>query len=82
MNVKQQIDLAAQLLNISVDEATEYHSVIEKEKMIYVSVPEKGGESILVDNKGEVLYADSSVGFSKHLEEYKKGTRTPLEAFN
>lgn len=28
MNVKQQIDLAAQLLNISVDEATEYQFLL------------------------------------------------------
>ena len=81
MNEKQQIELAAKLLRISIDEATEYHSIIEDDGLVYISVPEKGGESIIVDKNGEVLYADSSVGYSRHMEEYKNGTRSPLEAF-
>ena len=81
MNKAQQIELAAKLLNISVDEATEYHSYIEEDSLVYVSIPEKGGESIIVGKDGDVLYADSSVGYTRHLEEYKKGTRTPIDAF-
>ena len=48
---------------------------------MYVSIPEKGGESIIIGKDGDVLYADSSVGYTRHLEEYKKGTRTPIDAF-
>lgn len=81
MNKAQQIELAAKLLNISVDEATEYHSYIEEDSLVYVSIPEKGGESIIIGKDGDVLYADSSVGYTRHLEEYKKGTRTPIDAF-
>lgn len=81
MNEKQQIELASKLLEISIDEAIEYHSLIEEDGLVYVSIPEKGGESIIIGKDGEVLYADSSVGYSRHLEEYKNGTRTPLEAF-
>ena len=81
MNKAQQIELAAKLLNISVDEATEYHSYIEEDSLVYESIPEKGGESIIIGKDGDVLYADSSVGYTRHLEEYKKGTRTPIDAF-
>lgn len=81
LNEKQQIELAAKLLRISIEEATEYHSLIEEESVIYVSVPEKGGESLIIGKNGEVLYANSSVGYSRHLEEYKKGNRTPIDAF-
>lgn len=81
MSEKQQIELAAKLLKISVDKAAECSSVIQDDGLVYVSIPEKGGESILVDKNGDVLYANSSVGYSKHVEEYKKGTRTPLDAF-
>ena len=81
MNKTQQIEKAAKLLNITVDEATEYHSYIEEDSLVYVSIPEKGGESIIVGKDGDVLYADSSVGYTRHLEEYKKGTRTPIDAF-
>ena len=41
MNKTQQIELAAKLLNITVDEATEYHSYIEEDSLVYVSIPEK-----------------------------------------
>ena len=81
MNKAQQSELAAKLLNLSVDEATEYHSYIEEDSLVYVSIPEKGGESIIIGKDGDVLYADSSVGYTRHLEEYKKGTRTPIDAF-
>ena len=81
MNKAQQIELAAKLLNISVQEANEYHSYIEEDSLVYVSIPEKGGESIIVGKDGDVLYANSSVGYTRHLEEYKKGTRTPIDAF-
>lgn len=81
MNKAQQIELAAKLLNISVEEAIEYHSYIEEDSLVYVSIPEKGGESIIVGKDGDVLYANSSVGYTRHLEEYKKGTRTPIDAF-
>ena len=36
---------------------------------------------MLVSPDLEVLYAISSVSFDKHLEAYKSGMRTPLEAF-
>ena len=81
LNEMQQIELAAKLLKISIDEATEYHSQIEAESAIYVSIPEKGGASLIVGQDGEVLYADSSIGYSRHLEEYKKGNRTPIATF-
>ena len=61
MNKTQQIELAAKLLNITVDEATEYHSYIEEDSLVYVSIPEKGGESIIIGKDGDVLYADSNI---------------------
>lgn len=81
LNEMQQIELAAKLLEISIKEASEYHSQIKEDSAIYVSIPEKGGASLIVGQDGEVLYADSSIGYSRHLEEYKKGNRTPIAAF-
>ena len=73
MNKTQQIELAAKLLNITVDEATEYHSYIEEDSLVYVSIPEKGGESIIIGKDGDVLYADSSVGYlhNRQAEKFK-----------
>lgn len=81
MTQKEQIDYAAKLLHITSDDALKYHTIIEEEKLIYVSVPEKGGMSIIVGEDGSVLFADSSIGYSKHLSEYKNGRRTPIEQF-
>lgn len=78
---KEQIEFAAKLLQLSNAEVEEYGGVIEDISALYVSVPEKGGASIIVGNDGTVLYADSSIGYSRHLQEYKNGRRTPLEDF-
>ena len=81
LDEKQQIELAAKLLELTIEQVKEYSAFIENGELLHLSVPEKGGASLIIDKNGEVLYADSSIGFTRHLEEYKKGTRTPLEAF-
>lgn len=45
---------------------------------IYISYPVKGGFGLIVGNDGQVLYANSSVSYNLHVEEYKKGRRTPF----
>ena len=39
----------------------------------------RGGERVIVDSHGEVLWANSSVKPKTYIEEYKKGRRTPVE---
>ena len=46
-----------------------------------MSVPEKGGASLIIGSDGSVLYADSSIGYSRHVEAFKEGKRTPIDAF-
>ena len=81
MDNNEKVTLAARLLALSVDEVKEHSEVIEKNGALYVSVPTKGGDSLIIDNDGTVLYADSSVGYSRHLKEFESGNRTPLDAF-
>ena len=78
---KEQAELVAKLLKITEEEAVKYSHDIEGVDAVYVSIPEKGGESMFVSPDLEVLYAISSVSFDQHLEAYKSGMRTPLEAF-
>lgn len=40
---------------------------------------ERVGFGLIVGNNGQVLYANSSVGYDAHIEEYKKGRRTSLD---
>ena len=78
---EEQIKLASELLQIPYNEAKEYCSTIENSKALYFGVPVKGGSAIIVGEDGQVLYADSSIGYSQHVEEYNNGRRTPIEAF-
>lgn len=81
LQVRDQIALAAKLLQLSVDDVQENSEVIESNGALYVSLPVKGGESLIVGQDGSALYADSSIGYTRHLQEFMKGTRTPLDAF-
>ena len=66
---------------VSPEEAAEYGEFFEEESALYVSVPVKGGASMLVADDGTVLYANSSVSLDVHLREFRNGRRTPTEAF-
>lgn len=76
MQNNEQMELIAKLLNISVEEVKNNSAVIEGCNALYFSMPEKGGHSIIIGEDGGLLYADSSVGYSRHLEMYKQGKRT------
>ena len=79
MNRKEQIKLAAKLLMITTEQAEKYSGKIDELSAMYFSIPEKGGGSLIIGDDGGVLYADSSVGYKRHLEAYLKGVRTPLD---
>jgi len=68
------IELAIRLLGGIEGELT--ISFMKEENAYYISRPIKGGGSVIVANDGSFLFADSSVGFIKHLEEFKKGRRS------
>ena len=78
---EEQIKLASELIRISYEEAEKYCRPIENSNALYFSVPVRGGDSIIVGEDGQVLYANSSIDYLKHVDEYNKGRRTPLEAF-
>ena len=82
MTKQEQIALAAKLLNLTSEEVQANSDIIPELSALYVSIPIKSGESLIVGNDGQVLYADSSVGYTKHLEAYKEGKRTPIVSFN
>jgi hypothetical protein len=81
LQIDEQIALVAKLLQIPLEKAKEQSGLIEDIGALYFSEPIKGGVSLIVGEDGTVLFADSSIGYSKHLEEFKNGRRTPLEEF-
>lgn len=81
MTNKEQYQLAAQLLQMDIKEIEKYGGMIDDLSALYVSVPEKGGVSLIVGSDGSVLYADSSVGYPRHINAFKEGMRTPIDAF-
>lgn len=81
MNILEMKQLAAELLKLSDGEVEQYSGVIKELDALYVSVPIKGGASLIVGRDGKVLYASSAISYVKHIEAYKSGKRTPLESF-
>ena len=79
MNRIEKIELAARLLMISAEQAEKCSGKIDEVSAMYFSVPEKGGGSLIIGDDGGVLYADSSVGYKRHLLAYKQGIRTPID---
>ncbi len=77
----KQLELASKILKITEDEVKEYAFDLENTDAIYISVPVKGGNSLIISSNGEVLYANSSVSFDYHVSEFIAGRRTPLSAF-
>jgi predicted RNase H-like HicB family nuclease len=81
MEIAEKYDKAKELLKLTIDDAHRYGEYLPEEDALYVSVPEKGGASLLVANDGTVLYANSSVHYDIHLREFRNGRRTPIDAF-
>ncbi len=81
MSIQEKCKLAADLLKIDIKEIEEYSGIIEEISALYVSIPVKGGDSLIVGDDGSVLYACSAVDYDRHLEAFKAGKRTPIEAF-
>jgi hypothetical protein len=81
LQTEEQIKLAAKLLHLPIEKAKQNSSVIKENNAIYFSEPVKGGRSLIVGLDGTVLFANSSVGYSRHIEEFNNGRRTPLEDF-
>ncbi len=75
----EKIELAAKLLKVPVDSLKNCYGEIEEVSALYFSIPEKGGGSLIIGDDGSVLYADSSIGYKRHLEAYKQGIRTPID---
>ena len=82
MNRSEQIALAAKLLKITEEEVNANCKDLDFFNAIYVSIPVKGGDSLIVAHDGTVLYAVSAVSPQEHLEAFVNGIRTPLEDFN
>ena len=81
MNIQEQKNLAARLLEIT-DAEVEVSSVFLSDvEALFVTVPTKDGESLFVAKDGSVLYGDSSLSFHELLIMFNDGERTPLSFF-
>ena len=81
LQTKEQIKLAAKLLKLPIEKVREYGSVIKDTDLFYLSEPVKGGRSLIVGQDGTVLFANSSIDYDRHIEEFNNGRRTPIEDF-
>ena len=82
LSYREKQELAAKLLKLSLDEVGECSGEIKEINALYVSVPIKGGPSLIVGEDGSVLFADSSVDEEVHYQDFLNGKRTPIEEFD
>lgn len=71
------IKLVSKVLQTPFNEIIFYTKKIEN-NLLYISIPVKGGDSIIIDPKTkEYLFAASFIDYDAHLKEFKNGRRTP-----
>ena len=80
MNHEEMFALALKLLK--TPESIELKQEVIDENALHVYEACMGGRSLIVGSDGQVLFADSSIGFDEHLQAYREGLRTPLEDFD
>ena len=78
MNIVERKQFAADLLELPLETIEKNCRYLEADDALYVSIMVKGGDSLLIGADGSFLYADSSVSFSEHRQEYRNGRRTEL----
>lgn len=74
MNTKI-IELAANVMKVSVEEAAKYNQSLPDIDAFYFWNPIRGGISVIINSSGEKLGAGSSVSFEKHLKAFLDGKR-------
>ena len=82
MTQEEQMRLAAKLMKLSMEQVQEYGGMIPGSGVFYLSVPQRGGGSLIVAPDGTVLYAGSAIGFDEHYQAFQKGERTDLSFFD
>lgn len=82
MTQEAQMQLAAKLMKLSMEQVQEYGGMIPGSGAYYLSVPQRGGGSLIVAPDGTVLYAGSATGFDEHYQAFQKGKRTDLSFFD
>lgn len=82
MTQEAQMQLAAKLMKLSMEQVQEYGGTIPGSGAYYLSVPQRGGGSLIVAIDGTVLYAGSAIGFDEHYRKFQNGERTDLSLFD
>lgn len=72
---KELYRIAAEALNISLDQAMEHSRALEDYGAIYIWNPARGGLAVIVANDGSKLVANSAVNFDDHLQTFIDGRR-------
>ena len=82
MTFAESVEVAAKLRRLPIVVARDYSGIIPDSNDLYLSVPTRGGISLIVGEDGSVLRATSAMGFDQHYDAFKRGERTPLSYFD
>ena len=69
------INIAAETLKITVDEAANNSKPIPEINGVYFWNSGRGGKAVIINSSEEKLTATSSVSFDKHLQAFIEGKR-------
>jgi hypothetical protein len=69
------IDIAAEVLKISVEEAKMNSKAIPEIDAAYFWKPTRGGGAVIINADGEKLATGSAISFDAHLQAFREGKR-------
>ena len=68
-------DIVVELLDIDEETFNKCQRKLDDIDAYYFWNPARGGRSIIINNAGEKLVANSSIPFNRHYEDYLSGKR-------
>ena len=80
MNREQMVALARRLLGLPENAELREREIGGGALCVYE--PVMGGNTLIIDSDGSVLYGESACSFDELLEDFRQGLRTPLEEFD
>lgn len=69
------LEIAAQVLKISPEEAEKHCKPLPQDNAYYLWNPARGGTAVIISEDGGKLGATSAVSFDRHLAAFRSGKR-------
>lgn len=72
---KKIIELAAETLKITVEDAKKNMKVVPEINATYFWNPKRGGGAVIINSESEKLATGSAINFKSHVQAFREGKR-------